>query len=305
MPVSIHPRARRQPIASSYSRGEMSKAPAVQLACLQCQQRKRKCNKTSPCSACQHSGITCTPVARTRLPRGRQVRRLDNSGLEERVKRLEKLLSSAKIRHDPARSAPLSNGLKVSDSIWESVDEQVVSIRELLDDLTIDENIPQPSVEDERDDLRLPNLEVALLGHSSILPSLNVLEMPSENIMSTLFDIYMHRINTIFKVVHAPSLYSLMFEDCVSDVTSDALKYATFFTAVSSLGHGECVELLGMEKTSLCARFRSATEVLLCKSKLLTAPSLTALQAFVIYLVFPCSFFHYLSLMASGWAQSL
>lgn len=66
---------------------------AVQLTCEQCKQRKTKCDKGSPCSACRAGDLTCTPVQRARLPRGKTGKgRSKNAALESKVARLESLV---------------------------------------------------------------------------------------------------------------------------------------------------------------------------------------------------------------------
>ncbi|KAG6005771.1 hypothetical protein E4U21_007722 [Claviceps maximensis] len=46
-----------------------------QLSCALCRDRKLKCDKLDPCTNCTTSGVTCEPVYRPRLPRGRHARR--------------------------------------------------------------------------------------------------------------------------------------------------------------------------------------------------------------------------------------
>lgn len=46
-----------------------------QLSCALCRDRKLKCDKLDPCTNCTSSGVTCVPVYRPRLPRGRHARR--------------------------------------------------------------------------------------------------------------------------------------------------------------------------------------------------------------------------------------
>ncbi|RMJ28780.1 hypothetical protein PHISP_00327 [Aspergillus sp. HF37] len=46
-------------------------APRVRLSCAICHQRKVRCDKRIPCTNCQRLSITCVPVERARLPRGR------------------------------------------------------------------------------------------------------------------------------------------------------------------------------------------------------------------------------------------
>jgi len=75
--------------------------PKVNLSCLQCQQRKRKCDKSNPCQACRQAGLSCTAISRARLPRGRHAQR--DGDLRQRVARLEKLVSSQRNGAEPAQ----------------------------------------------------------------------------------------------------------------------------------------------------------------------------------------------------------
>ncbi|TPX11911.1 uncharacterized protein E0L32_007409 [Thyridium curvatum] len=81
-----------------------------QLSCELCRARKVKCDKLEPCSNCVSSGSRCVPVRRSRLPRGRHVRRpgpatskspeqtgdetasSEDKSLADRVHRLESLV---------------------------------------------------------------------------------------------------------------------------------------------------------------------------------------------------------------------
>lgn len=64
-----------------------------QLSCKQCQSRKSKCNKQTPCSACQKAGTQCDVVQRARFPRGRSGKTKDKTAaLEPRIARLEALV---------------------------------------------------------------------------------------------------------------------------------------------------------------------------------------------------------------------
>ncbi|KAG5936353.1 hypothetical protein E4U53_000248 [Claviceps sorghi] len=53
--------------------------PIPQLSCALCRDRKLKCDKLDPCTNCTSSGVTCMPVYRPRLPRGRHARRSRNN----------------------------------------------------------------------------------------------------------------------------------------------------------------------------------------------------------------------------------
>lgn len=65
----------------------------MSLSCVSCRQRKVKCDKARPCSACQRSNVECVFPPRVRLPRGRQGgSRARNAEITRRLNRLEGLV---------------------------------------------------------------------------------------------------------------------------------------------------------------------------------------------------------------------
>ena len=67
--------------------------PPPRLSCQQCKQRKIRCDKGAPCSACKNAGLNCHTVQRARLPRGKSAKaRSQSKMLETRLARIESLL---------------------------------------------------------------------------------------------------------------------------------------------------------------------------------------------------------------------
>ncbi len=112
---------------------------STSLSCVSCRQRKVKCDKAQPCSACQRSNVDCVFLQRLRLPRGRQggsrartveiTRRLNRlEGLVERLGGENALTESpagaeagtdvttisAGVPEHGNRNAPLVNGSSIS-----------------------------------------------------------------------------------------------------------------------------------------------------------------------------------------------
>lgn len=61
------------------------------LSCTNCRQRKIKCDKSNPCSACKRSGIDCVFPKRLRVPKRRQGVRSSKSRDDELLRRIGKL----------------------------------------------------------------------------------------------------------------------------------------------------------------------------------------------------------------------
>jgi hypothetical protein len=261
--------------------------PKASLSCLQCQRRKKKCDKNSPCLACTQAGIACTAISRARLPRGRHAPQRDSGDLRQRVARLEELLLSQKKIGQPFEVPPQKDDSSnvLSDSAWTSISEEVFGIRELVDSLAAEDEPPAPPIETAETD-RVQRFDILLYGDAPCFIQPYVLESPPEAIVSALMGIHLHRVDPVLKVTHAPSLRDIFLLD-VDTITpaQAALRFAVLFTAVSILDEEECFQRLNSSKSSLRSRLQLAAEVSLSRTKLLTTANLTTLQSLVIYLV--------------------
>lgn len=84
---------------SSASPASASGGAARAHACVLCQQRKVKCSRETPCSACIKSRVEC--VYRDPAPPRRRKRRTPEDILLARLKRYEELLENAGVKVDP------------------------------------------------------------------------------------------------------------------------------------------------------------------------------------------------------------
>jgi hypothetical protein len=101
---------------SSPSSASAGGAPPRAHACVLCQQRKVKCSRETPCSACIKSRVEC--VYRDPAPPRRRKRRNPEDVLLARLKRYEELLQNAGVKVVPIGGA---NGGAAED---ERVDER-------------------------------------------------------------------------------------------------------------------------------------------------------------------------------------
>ena len=102
--ATTEPNIVQLPSTPEDSAAKASRGPS----CVLCQQRKVKCNRQDPCSACIRSQLECT--FRAPAPPQRRKRRLPESDLLERLKRYEDLLKSlgVKIDHSDDGNAEIS-----------------------------------------------------------------------------------------------------------------------------------------------------------------------------------------------------
>ena len=90
------------------------------LSCTNCRKRKVKCNKTSPCAACERSSLPCVFPNRARLPRGRTGgTKTTNVELLRRLSKLEELLEKANREGKDGftRPSPAASQTTVPDAV--------------------------------------------------------------------------------------------------------------------------------------------------------------------------------------------
>lgn len=154
----------------------------------------------------------------------------------------------------------------------------------------------QESSDDEQDDtdtqarhatfqLDGGNLVLGLCPTTISLPSL----YPPPVHLFKLWQKFLENINPLSKIVHAPTLQQKLVEaagdlENVSKATN-ALMFAIFFSAVSSLTEAECTDLFAETKSSLLTRYHLGTSKALIEARFLQCSDLAVLQAFVLYLV--------------------
>jgi hypothetical protein len=238
--------------------------PVAKLGCLNCQHRKRKCDKSCPFAACQQAGLVCTPVMRARLPRGRHAVQRD-SDLQQRVSRLEELLLLSQGDQEPVINCTHPD-LPTSSSM----SKEVMGIRELLDSSIEDEteqdqsrnNVLLASSTQSRNDVPLvlgtQSFDVLMDRDASCLLSHMCSKSPTREIVSELLDVYLYRVDPIFKVCHVPTLKEMILKDGHLTLTQETLKFAILFAAMNSLGEQERLNFpsSSLDKIASLSRFQ-------------------------------------------------
>lgn len=109
--------------------------------------------------------------------------------------------------------------------------------------------------------------------------------------IQSLFSSFIANVEPNVKILHGPSLWRYLVEgtgqlDCSPGPRGwEALNFAIYYTATTSLTPAECSQQLGEEKSVLLARFRSSTELALAKVDFVNTEDMSVLQALVLYLV--------------------
>lgn len=129
-----------------------------------------------------------------------------------------------------------------------------------------------------------------ILGHDLQQTGLRSLH-PSPSQILMLCNIYVDNVDPIFKVTHVPTFKrtvldaSNSLDNIVGGKSMEALLFAMYYAAVTSLPPEKCKHFFQEDKETLLQRYRSGTEVALTNADLLTGADMTTLQALVIFLV--------------------
>ena len=104
-----------------------------------------------------------------------------------------------------------------------------------------------------------------------------------------LWQAYVKNVDPLTKMLHIPTVQITMFTaiNNPSEASDDinALLFAIYFAATTSLPVDDAINLLGQDKSSALNAFKKRLEESLARANLLENPSLVLLRALAIYLV--------------------
>ena len=283
---------------------------AKPLSCLPCQQRKVRCDRQQPCGACVRAELTCT--AATAVPPQRRKRRSsDQHLLMARLQRYERLLKLHRVPIEPepaiegaprdgqhapetarvsaGSGSPTKEGGRlisernmsryVENNLWTELSDQLREPKELL----------RPSTEDkEPRAAALPNPSDLVLGRAVAREDLHDLRPQSMDVFR-LWQVFLDNVNPLTKLLHVPTVQRVILDASPPRTPlpswAEALTFAIYASAVTSMSQCECQELFGQSRRSLLARYLSGLQQALTDADFLTSADLRVLQAFVLYLV--------------------
>lgn len=145
--------------------------------------------------------------------------------------------------------------------------------------------------------------ESSLLGSDELTPDNNADLVLSADLFNTnvedlqpdpihvfrLWQLYIDRVNPIFKILHIPSLQSLIMEAASNmaavPLHNQALLFSIFAMASVSMSAAECIQTIGMSRDVAIQKFNTGTKASLIKYSFLKNYNMTTLQAVVLYLV--------------------
>ncbi|EFX04460.1 c6 zinc finger domain containing protein [Grosmannia clavigera kw1407] len=302
-----------QPSGSQYSGNYPSPAlqnsskPTRILACVLCQHRKIKCDRSFPCANCVKANVTCTPST----PAPARKRRRPNQDLQERLARCEELLK-AYATEKPGGDASFLNGhgcqlfgeesslkwkppgkLIVEDDggvrfvdsfMLGAIHDELRAMREIIDDEDNDDTTPETvATPDDNANMVLGAMHATITTQ----PTLEEL-MPPPALIFRLWQIYLERVNPLTKIIHVPTL-----QPYVAEATSGGhnvpqniktLLFSIYTLATVSMTNDECLNFLGYSRQAALERFSEGVRQSLIRLGFLKAYDIETLQALVIYL---------------------
>ncbi|MCJ1469504.1 hypothetical protein MMC07_008137 [Pseudocyphellaria aurata] len=295
------------------------------LSCTNCRKRKVKCNKTSPCAACERSSLPCVFPNRARLPRGRTGgSKTTNVELLRRLSKLEELLEIANQDGKDANTNPprLPSRTTSADTVgrsgsspaetlaareisptvsedalnkyigstfWKSLTHEVAGLRETLVDVSDDEEASPSAFETDSSGSPITRSTRILGGDTKtrLLRSFH----PSSTQILMLCTFFVDNFDPMFKVLHVPTLRrsvvdaSSNLDEISGDRSLEALLFAMYCAAVTTITPEKCLQIFQEEKESLLARYRHGAEMAFANADLFTSADMVLLQALVIFLI--------------------
>ncbi|KAG6367968.1 hypothetical protein INS49_002168 [Diaporthe citri] len=180
----------------------------------------------------------------------------------------------------------------VSGEFWANLSREVEGIKATLEQPSDDEDDDEgendgPSPESQYQGSLNYNISPpVVLGNASALAALS---HPPPARMRTLCDVYFRNVDPLMKILHRPTvektfdLYIMNPADHPLSRTTEALSFAMYFGAVTSMQPDSCVKQLGDDRRVLSVQYKQAVEHALARADYLNSTSLETLQAFMIY----------------------
>ncbi|KAI1335565.1 Zn(II)2Cys6 transcription factor [Xylariaceae sp. FL0016] len=175
----------------------------------------------------------------------------------------------------------------VSNALWADLGHEIEELRDILHQPgSDDEDSPYADTPSSQPSAPLLS-NAALFRFHSLAHSLRPFH-PQLQQSVALFTTFQENIVPVVRAFHLPTL-AQMYWDAVAaldsvDKNSEALLFAIYYSAATSLDHAACARLLGISRDAACSTFRFAVEQALARANLLNTQSIVLLQAVVIFL---------------------
>ncbi|MCJ1401443.1 hypothetical protein MMC11_004656 [Xylographa trunciseda] len=287
-------------------------------SCIRCADRKVRCNRERPCSACVKHNVDC--VFNLSQPPRKKHRRVQNQILIDQIKHYEALLQERGIDPSKLPGTPDSEPRRGSShaaavvpqefqsqtpSSVESEPSRCVNNTQVIHDqgrfkfvenslwtrVVAEFHNPEDALEESSNDAsdqEASDDDFGFVLRSRPKSNARARHPPPERI-NQLWQIFIENVDPLTKVVHVPTLRPAIQKAATNIGTIprsfEALMFAIYGAAVMSLKDDECKERLGESRKTLLSHYISATKAALSRAKLMGTISLVVLQALVLHLL--------------------
>ncbi|ORY58142.1 uncharacterized protein BCR38DRAFT_448211 [Pseudomassariella vexata] len=294
-----------------------SRSPKLQrvLACVLCQQRKVKCNRSFPCTNCIKSRAQCIPATQVTHHRKDMFPKRE---LLDRVIKYEDLLRRNNVPFEPLHKD------QTGEKQTPNAGNEYVSVDEQSKDVGIDDSSPSGNIKSEKSEeakavwnamtqgLRDPAKDSDSSSSPRDTPGLGVRTAwdhvhenndllfgpykpvdlsslhPNPVQIFRLWQIYIDNVNPMLKVTHSPTLQSRIIEAASNvrnvDPNLQALMFSIYCMAILSM-MDDCEAIFGASKEALLKKYHFSCQKALLNASLLHTSNRDCLTAFFLYLV--------------------
>ncbi|KAH8205543.1 hypothetical protein TruAng_000249 [Truncatella angustata] len=289
-------------------------------SCVLCQQRKVRCDKAKPCSNCVKAGVECRVIPPQ--PPRRRKKRISERDLVARLRKYEALLAQHGIEFealgpdikitDPGtvhEGDELDTDFRQKDSTLGSLNSELISSPgenphvpktfkwfPFQKEFRATESMLQDSSDEDDVGSGINKAYDKMFQNSDGFPfvvgggveSVADQHPPAIQIIQ-LWQIYLNNVNPLLKLTHTPTLQERIIEATANinkiSKSLEALMFAIYFMAVTSLTDEEAQLTFNEEKHELLQRYYMACQQALINGGFMRSPDLTLLQAFLLYLM--------------------
>ncbi|KAK3318303.1 fungal-specific transcription factor domain-containing protein [Apodospora peruviana] len=282
-------------------------------SCVLCQQRKVRCDKQKPCANCVKANVECRVVPPQ--PPRRRKKKPHERDLIDRLRKYENLLSQHGVNFEPIahelkhadngddvteleqdlsglKTSPSSAADHVSPDQGHEKQKWFPYYKEYR---TTDDTVPDSSDEDYEgptlhhafDTMFDNNDGFPFIVGGSMASVTNV--HPSAIQIFQLWQIYITNVNPLLKISHGATLQTQIISASANPTKIarplEALMFAIYLSAVTSLTDDEVQSTFAEDKNILLAKYHSATQQSLVNAGFMRSTDLMILQALLLYLL--------------------
>lgn len=294
---------------------QKTKAPRI-LSCVQCQHRKIKCDRESPCANCIRSRLHCTAASNVRGRGGRR-RRNDRIFLE-RIRHYESLLRRHNIGFEPFKeetasvphsqnqqNTPIGNvvnsdqplspspsthseSISGARNLWRAMNQRpsAQAYEEYSSDSDKDDIVRETDIQDAWQEMTVNDSLLFGVRDSFV----NIISLhPSQTDTFKLWQLFMENVNPMLQAVHAPTLQKRIIDATSNLSAADpdliALMFSVYCMAILCMPKEQCLSTFGTSQEYLLIRYQFGCQQALLEANFHRTTNIDCLAALYLYLL--------------------